>query len=138
MLVEEFNLAASKRSTTSTSVRKVFWQTPIEGEYASTLMLRVFQVTQRLHWSSGMTKVKFLLLAAKPLSLLKAEIAKLKAIEWASTLAEEFGWKNVDWLCDAKSVVKQLNDYSEPCEWESWALVSSLKAKLKRNNWKVS
>lgn len=77
-------------------------------------------------------------LAAKLIPSVRPDIAELKAIECAVTIAKESSWIEVDWLCNARLVVDQLNDSSEPSEWESWSLVKNLRDKLKDNNWTIS
>ncbi|XP_048322902.2 uncharacterized protein LOC107414189 [Ziziphus jujuba] len=77
-------------------------------------------------------------LAAEPIPPVRTDIAELQAIEWAASFVEESDWKDVDWLCDARSVVDQLNNSSDPCKLESWSLVKKPRDKMKANNWTIS
>lgn len=79
-----------------------------------------------------------MLLAAKPSEPMTVNIAELKAIEWSLILAEEFGWKDMEWRCDAQCVVNQLKDKSKLCQWETWESVSKSKEKLEAGNWKMN
>lgn len=61
-------------------------------------------------------------------------IAEAKALEWASTLAEFFGWQNVIYNSDSLGLVEMVNAVDR-AKTEASVEVKALRSKFRTRNW---
>ncbi|XP_015895749.1 uncharacterized protein LOC107429552 [Ziziphus jujuba] len=108
-LVEEFKSVALERSLEQTVVKENNWTPPQSGRICINTDAACNPDKSAIALIARDDKWKDMLIAAKPVPPLRVEMAELKAIEWALTIAKEFDWPYVDWLCDFLSVVNQIN-----------------------------
>lgn len=60
------------------------------------------------------------------------------AIEWAIEYAAGQNWILVEWSCDSKQVVEEINSVEEPTRWNSFHDILNCSQKLEKNGWHLS
>lgn len=61
-------------------------------------------------------------------------VAEVKALEWATSYAEDAGWKNIYWSLDAKEVVTEIQENLEPCGWDTRFAILAIKKRFKEGS----
>lgn len=76
-----------------------------------------------------------------PLWLLKlspALEAEWRALEWATDIARNENWSNVLWSTDAKTIVNELVDGTDPTSWSFRYVVIKIKQNFMLQIWKLA
>ncbi|KAH7510895.1 hypothetical protein FEM48_ZijujUnG0074000 [Ziziphus jujuba var. spinosa] len=78
-----------------------------------------------------------ILATAKGMISDSVELAKIKALSWASEVALGKGWKDLGWWSDAQSGVNQINGKDDPCIWDSRFDILHLRELFATNDWSL-
>lgn len=78
---------------------------------------------------------KLLVLRTKLIDCASPFDAEVKALEWASDVAEMGSWRKVVWSMDAKLIVDEMLSSEEPNGWETRLDLLNIKERFQNREW---
>ncbi|KAF3449704.1 hypothetical protein FNV43_RR10435 [Rhamnella rubrinervis] len=80
---------------------------------------------------------KLVYLASEKVQNMEPNLAKLKAIGWATSIAMDLKLGFSFWFCDSLSTISTINSEEEPCSWDTYLEASTIRRRFRSNPWSM-
>lgn len=140
-MVDKYSLEGQKgeeQTMAENQINRGYWSPLAEGGLA---------VNTDAAWKDGSgamavvvrdSKKGFLLIATRLINARCSEEAKVRTINWASTMLESKNWEKLEWRCDAARVVDQIQHPGEALKWSTRNHILEIRNMFITNWWKIA
>ena len=134
------DFSSSLRTSTGSNVvsKEARWKPPPESWLKANVDAAVGETASAIALVVRDHQGNLVFLASSVIDSMEPAFVELKALEWATSLLFERGWKNIEWCSDAKTIVNDIVSDKEPMSWWSRDDILLIKHRSETSTWEFS